>query len=357
MNNIKILVTSANGHTGLPAAKELLKLGFNVRAMVRNINGNGANELRKLGAEIFRGDLEDARDVEKALNGIQRAYFCAPFDRNVTQKTALFVTTAENIGLEHVVYMTQWLATPEHFSPHTKEQWLSDQIIKLHQKVKYTFINPGLFGFTYFLSLESVIHLGILPTPIKNAINKSIGLNAPPSEEDQGKVIAHILQNPEKHHQMVYRPTGPKLISQQDVALTFEKVLGRKVKLMEVSEKMLMKSLKSMGYPQYQYANVRYYMKELAMDTFAVGGPTNVVKDITGKEPDDFETIVRREITKRTDLKPGFFNKIKAIKNFLKILTTKTPDIEYYERAQNFPKFLNGMKYTFESDLWPITHK
>ena len=30
-NKVKILVTAANGHTGYPAAKELLRLGFSVR--------------------------------------------------------------------------------------------------------------------------------------------------------------------------------------------------------------------------------------------------------------------------------------------------------------------------------------
>lgn len=357
MIDTKILVTSANGHTGLPTAKELLKLGFQVRAMVRNVNGDGAKELRNLGAEIYCGDLEDPRDVEKALKGIQRAYFCAPFARNVTQKAAIFVTIAERLELEHVVYMSQWLSTPDHHSPHTKEQWLSDQVIKLHRKVKYTFINTGLFGFAYFLTLESVLQLGILPTPIKGASKKPLGLNAPPSEEDQGRVIAHILKDPEKHHLKSYRPTGPKLISQQDVAHTFEKILGRKIKLMEVSEKMLLKSLKSMGYPEYQYDNVRYYMKELAMETFAIGGVTSVVKDITGNDPESFEIIVRREINKNTNLKPGLINKIKAIKNFLNILITKEPDLAHFERTQHFPNFINGMNYTFESDIWPLTHK
>ena len=135
-----------------------------------------------------------------------------------------------------------------------------------------------------------------------------------------------------------------------------KKFLVEKLSL-EVSEKMLLKSLKSMGYPIYQYANLRYYMKELAMDTFAIGGVTSVVKDITGKDPESFDTIVRREINKRTNLKPGLINKIKAIKNFLKILITKEPDLDHFERTQHFPNFISGMKYTFESDIWPITHK
>ena len=67
MKNEKILVTAANGHTGLAAAEELIKLGFQVRAVVRNPNGDGAKILKNLGAEIFVGDMEDIKDVRRAM--------------------------------------------------------------------------------------------------------------------------------------------------------------------------------------------------------------------------------------------------------------------------------------------------
>ena len=57
VSKTKILVTAANGHTGFPAAKELLNLGFDVRAMVRNHKSKTAIELKRLGAEIFIGDM------------------------------------------------------------------------------------------------------------------------------------------------------------------------------------------------------------------------------------------------------------------------------------------------------------
>ncbi len=75
MNNKKILVTAANGNTGFPASKELLKLGFEVRAFVRNPRTKKAKELKELGAEIFVGDIQDIRDVRKSLEGIGSAYF------------------------------------------------------------------------------------------------------------------------------------------------------------------------------------------------------------------------------------------------------------------------------------------
>ena len=106
----KILITAANGNSGFPAAKELLKLGFPVRAFVRNPNSQKAKELKSLGAEIFVGDIEDIRDVRQALVGIQRAYF-VPTYPNVLYQGVTFATALEEAKTEHVVIVTQWLSS------------------------------------------------------------------------------------------------------------------------------------------------------------------------------------------------------------------------------------------------------
>ena len=69
------LITSANGHTGCPAPKELLSLGFAVRAFVRN--RPNAQELKRLDAEFFAGYIEDIRNARKSLEGLQPAHFVA----------------------------------------------------------------------------------------------------------------------------------------------------------------------------------------------------------------------------------------------------------------------------------------
>lgn len=357
-NKVKILVTAANGHTGYPAAKELLRLGFSVRAMVRNANGTGAIALKKLGAEIFIGDMHDIRDYRTALKDVERAYFCAPFSKNTLFKTIAFITAAEEANLEHVVYMSQWLLMEDHHALNTKEQWLSDQVVKMHKKVNYTFINPGLFSFTYFFTVEMMAQLGLMPTAVKNAANSDVGLNAPPSEDDQGRVIAHILKDPAQHIGKTYRPTGPTVISQKDVSEIFGKILGRKIKIMEVSENMLLKSLKAAGYPIYDYSNVRYYMKDLEKNAFVIGGGvTNVVKKITGRDPENFETIARRALMNMPEAKKTLPNTLKAIKNFIKTLITRTPNMQAYEEGQSFPRFMNGMKYAHENEDWIAAHK
>ena len=92
-----------------PTAKTLLDLGFSVRAFVRNERNPRAQELQALGAELFSGNIEDIRDVRKALRGVKRAFF-VPVAPNLLFQGETFATAAQEAELEHVVLLTQWPA-------------------------------------------------------------------------------------------------------------------------------------------------------------------------------------------------------------------------------------------------------
>ena len=359
----QVLVTSATGHVGFPAASELLALGFQVRAFVRNPNAPIAKKLKELGAELFVGDLNDINDLRKSLKGVQRAFYCSPPMNHHLSKTVAFVKAAEEENLEHVVYLTQWLSSENHHSPASREHWLADQVIGMHKKVNYTIVNPGLFAFTYFFTKEVVAHFGMLPTPVKNASLGKTGLNAPPSEEDQGRVVAHILKDPAAHSGKTYRPTGPKLISIADVASIFGKILGKKIKVNEVSKSGYLKALNSLDAvasdKEFMIMNVPYYMDELEQNSFAFGpsAVTTVVKDITGREPEDFETIARREFENSPEMKPTFRNKMKAFKGFLKMIFASKPSVQKLEKRYGIPSSKEGYKYVQDNPNWVKEHE
>ena len=79
MRKPRILVTGATGKTGAPSVSLLIKKGYPVRAFVHK-QDRRSETLKKAGAEIFVGSLEDPIDVREAMRGVQRAYFCPPLD-------------------------------------------------------------------------------------------------------------------------------------------------------------------------------------------------------------------------------------------------------------------------------------
>ena len=74
MTKPKILVTAVSDNTGAATAVQLLEKGYLVRVLERTSDGR-SEKLRRLGAEICIGNLEDIVDVRRVLDGVQRAYF------------------------------------------------------------------------------------------------------------------------------------------------------------------------------------------------------------------------------------------------------------------------------------------
>src|ERR1700733_13788588 len=113
MNKPRIIVTGATGKTGNVVVAELRKAGYPVRALVHR-EDDRSERLRALGAEIAVADLNDIERVADALKGIQRAYYCPPFDPYMIQGAVSVAVAAKESGLEHIVGLSQWLASPSH---------------------------------------------------------------------------------------------------------------------------------------------------------------------------------------------------------------------------------------------------
>ena len=113
MTKPRILVTGATGKTGSVVVSELLKADYPVRALVHREDRRSAG-LRALGAEIAVADMSDVERVADALKDVQRAYFCPPFDPYMIQGAVAFAVAAREARLEHIVGLTQWLASPSH---------------------------------------------------------------------------------------------------------------------------------------------------------------------------------------------------------------------------------------------------
>lgn len=336
MTKPKILVTSAAGHTGAVAVHELLAKGFPVRAFVRRKDARSI-ALEEAGAEIFVGDLLDYRDVRQSLTGINRAYYAPPMGLNILHATMLFAIAAEEEKLEVVALLSQWTPQPSHPSIITREHWISNQIYRWMPSIDVIHINPGLFAFIYLLGLPAVAHFGMLMGSFGD------GRNAPPSNEDIARVAASALADPAKHIGKSYRPTGPKLISANDVAETLGNVLGRKVSYKDVPFKLFSKAAVAQGVSLTDIAHIRYYLQDVKDGAFAVGAPTDHVLEVTGKAPEDFESIARRYIGNPSLIYPGLEigSKAQAMAFLFKMLATKAPDLDTWERDRGYPLLKN----------------
>ncbi len=352
MTKPKILVTSAAGNTGIPTTLQLLEEGFPVRAFVRR-DDHRAKRLKDAGAEIFVGDLFSITDMRRAMDGVQRAYHCAPAAPNVLHFGTVFAIAAQEAKLEHVVMLGQWLSHKDHPSVGTREVWLNEEILKLLPSTTLTVINVGWFAENYFWGvLGTIAQLGILPMPLGDGDVKN---NAPPSNDDIAAVNVAALIDPAAHARKVYRPTGPELLSANEIAAIMGKVLERKVKYQDISEAMFLKALRAQGFPEAMPTQLRLYADEYRRGAFAVHAPTNVVRELTGQEPEDFETITRRIVANRPEAVRTVGNRLKAIGNLMKILLTSKIDADVIERRRDHV-LLKSPTFVRDSQAWRERH-
>jgi NAD(P)H dehydrogenase (quinone) len=348
MSKPKILVTGATGKTGMPTVEELCKKGWSVRAVVHKKDAR-SEKLQKLGAEIFVADMYDYEQVLTAMKGIKCASFLPLVQPYMIQAANVFAVAAQEAGIEHVVQLSQWLANPAHPSLHTRQLWLSEQLLTMIPGSSFTLINPGAFADVMLQMLPTAVNMGIYPNVFGHF------LNAPASNEDIGRCVAAALMAPEKHASKRYRPTGLEVLSVDDIAQIIEKVIGRRVKVQNLPQKMFLKAARVAGAGDFEITNVWHYLSDGTLGVFEVNAPTNAVLELTGKEAESFETITRRYAAMNF-AQQTFSNKVKAITDFLKILITPPLNMAKHDVAMEYP-MPKELKLSGNSSIWRQQHE
>ncbi len=353
-SHAKILVTSAAGKTGMHTALQLRQQGFPVRAFVRR-HDHRAKRLESAGAEVFVGNQYALRDMRAAMQGVQRAYQCAPTAPNGLHFNAVFTVAAHEAQLEHVVTMSQWLASADHPSLFTREVYLGDSLISMRPDMSVTTVNPGWFADNYLMVLDMAAHLGVFTMPLGDG---DIKKNAPPSNEDIAGVVTAALADPDRHAGKTYRPTGPALLSPNEVADSLGQALGRRVRYMDISERMMVKALKALPPANYSVAAVTQlaiYAEEYRRGAFAVNAPTDDVRLLCGREAESFASIVRRTVAARPDLSPGIGRSVKAMAGFLKILGTSAFNLEQAQSQRDYVR-VEAPSFCQDDETWLASH-
>ncbi len=318
-----MLITAATGKTGSATTEQLLREGYPVRIYVRARNAK-ARHLEKLGAEIALGEFGNYAHLKAALAGVKRVYYCYPIMRGMPENVKLFIQAAAEAGIEAVVFMGQWLAEfDQQKSVLTNDIQASYQLLEA-SGLNVVYLTPGYFAEnTIGIVLEFAVQLGLLVSPFGR------GKNPVPSTEDQAAVIAALLQNPAPYFGQRLRPTGPKSLSVQEMAAVVAKVAGRKVWVVPAPEWLFLKaafsSSQQFGFDAFAISQAIFYNREYRANRFDVGGPTDVVKRVTGRDPEDFETIVRRFIAGSSYGMPSAKGWFSALKKFMAVPLQQVP--------------------------------
>ena len=351
---MKVLVTSAGGKTGMHVVTQLCQRGVAVRALLRR-EDQRAVLLRQCGAEVVICNQYSVTVMREALSDITHAYLCLPTASNGLYFANVFAAAASGCNqLKHVVQLSQWLSCEDHPSLFTRETWLAEQLLQSLDATS-TVVDTGWFAENYFMVLEPAVQLGMLPMPLGDGDQKK---DVGASSEDIAAVVVACLLDANLHAGKRYRPTGPALISPNDVAAAIGSAAKVKVAYQDMPEAMFLKAMYALKPPMFSPAAVsqlNIYMEEYRRGIFAVGGPTTVVADVGGKQPESIEAMAERLVKTRPEAQKGLGNKLIALKNFMKIVVTPKPNMDKVQQTLN-QVVVSDAPFAQDSEHWKSAH-
>ncbi|MGH7318219.1 MAG: NmrA/HSCARG family protein [Candidatus Rokuibacteriota bacterium] len=175
-----ILVTGATGQQGGAVARELLARGHKVRAMTRKPDGPAAQALARLGADVVKGDLDDAESLKRAIQGawgvfaVQNTWEAGVEKEEVQGKRMAEI--AKQGGVQHFVYTSVGSAHRKTGIPHFDNKWRIEETVRRLGFPSHVIIRP-VFFMDNFLSGwfkpgidQGKLMIGLKPTTVLQMI-------------------------------------------------------------------------------------------------------------------------------------------------------------------------------------------
>ncbi|MCD9111661.1 NmrA family NAD(P)-binding protein [Bradyrhizobium japonicum] len=277
------LISGATGTTGRVALAELINRGHRVRALVHHEDAR-AEHLRSVGAETTIGDLLDLDQVRAAMDGVEGGYFVYPFRDGLVDAAARFAQAAREAGVKSIVNMSQRSARRDARSRAARDHFICEQLFDW-SGIPTTHIRPTFFAEWLIYNLPGWrVKEGVIRFPLAS------GRHAPIAGEDQGRVVAGLLENPDGHEGKVYPLFGPIELDHHQIAEKLTATLGRKFSY----QPMTISDFRSLMEGAEMNPRFIQHIQAVAQDyqdgIFA--GTNDIVERITGRKPLSIEQFV-----------------------------------------------------------------
>jgi uncharacterized protein YbjT (DUF2867 family) len=220
----RILVTGATGNVGRQVVDQLAATGAAFRTMTRNPDAAGL----PAGVEVVRGDLTVPETLDRCLQDIDTVFlvWVAP--------SAAVAGALERIArrARRIVFLTAPLKTPHPFfqQPNPSRD-LAERVERLIETsgMEWTFLRAGMFAGNARHFWGPRIRAGdLVRWPYPDAPT------APTDERDLAAVAVRMLCEG-RHAGAEYVVTGPQSLTQAEQIHTIGRVLGRSLRVEEMS--------------------------------------------------------------------------------------------------------------------------
>ncbi len=215
-----ILITGASGRSGSGAAKDLVKRGFKVRALVRN--AEKAAPLVAAGVELAIGDAGDAAAVRAALKGVQKIAIILPNGERQLELEKHLADRAAEAKVQQIVKVSSLESVPNAHNPVHRTHWESEEHIR-SKGIAWTMVRPSFYMQNFLGSAATIKSEGKFYFPFGEN-----GAAVMSDSRDVGAFVAQVLAT-SGHENRSYDITSPDSLTFKQVGELFTEVLGKPV--------------------------------------------------------------------------------------------------------------------------------
>ncbi len=238
-----ILITGANGRNGTELAKLLSAQGVPVRAMVRSHDRAGAiNTLA--GVEVVIGSFEDSASVQRALEGVDKAFLVTNSSERAQAHQQAFVEIARRNRLKHIVKLSQFAANENSPVRFLRYHAAVERRI-VESGIAYTFLRPNLYMQSLLTFRDSIVSTSKFSAAAGDAKVSLVDVR------DNAAAAAAVLTRP-GHEGRIYALTGPEALTHAEIAATLSAAVGRPITFIDVPPAAMRQALLDAGIPLWQ---------------------------------------------------------------------------------------------------------
>lgn len=228
-----ILVTGATGNVGSETVRLLAERELPVRALVRD-----AARSHLEGAVVVVGDFDDPASLDTALRGVDTVVLISPA---VARQEIAVIDAAVRAGVTHVVKATSKASADSPVERRRGQARIEEHLVSAGPA--WTLLRSNAY-------LQNLLALA-------PAVRRSNGFTMSAGSgrvgmvdaRDVAAIAAMVAARPEDHAGATYHPTGPALVTYDDVAAELSRVLGRPIEHRRTSPTEHLELMTAAGVP------------------------------------------------------------------------------------------------------------
>jgi uncharacterized protein YbjT (DUF2867 family) len=265
------LVTGSTGSTGRALVELLAGSGNAVRALVRD--PAKAASLAMPNVEVVVGDLAIPQSVQRALEGVDKAYLLSAAHPQQVQLHANFIRAAMRSNVRHIVRHSVRGAAADSAVKICRWHAASQQELE-ESGIAWTHLQP-VYNMQNLLKLARGIRTQrVLFAPMRQAALSMV------DARDVAAVAAAILTSC-GHEGKTYLVTGPEPLSFADAAVQLSQTLDMPVRYVDAAAEDARHALLKMGMPEWYVDDLLGFYAWYGSGAGAA--VSNAVPQLTGK--------------------------------------------------------------------------